>query len=366
MWSKDGKQLLESNDRRLKLNLAGNRCQLEMLSIAPSDSGRYKCEYRGQDKRQHVTECSVTVLNKLLSPKPDSIHVTSQGHYANIHWSETGFRCSYEVTYWLQSNSKETFTKITNDNNLNINELIPGEIYRLTVRSVPDSDADLSYIESDPVPLDGYAFISNPNPPIVTSIQKISPNQVEFRWEKPEHSITANVSVTIEDTNIKHMPKPAVTISDEYCTVLVKNIFPFIPYKFEIWFLFKDIKSESTEIREFCKVPYQIKIEEKTETSLSVLRDWANAQWTDDMFVTQYSVVCVEPGSDWEQNVTQYYPDQVKRACGGRIKNLKPDTKYEIRFIPLDCTSKPLLEKVTSINIRTENPLFKPTDLEVN
>ena len=367
LWSKDGKQLLESNDRRLKLNLAGNRCQLEMLSIAPSDSGRYKCEYKGQDKRQHVTECSVTVLNKLLSPKRDSIHVNSECHSANIHWSETGFRCSYKVTYWLQSNSKETLSKLTKDNNLTICELIPGEIYRLKVRSVPDSEADLSYIESDPVPLDGYAFNSKPNPPIVTSITQISPNQVEFQWEKPQHSMTGNVSVTSKDTSIKHLPKPAVTVSDEYCTALVKNIFPFIAYKFKVWFLFGDIKSESIEIREFCKVPYQIEIEEKTETSLGVVWDWAAAKWTDDMFVTKYSVVCVEPGSDWEQKVTQNFPFHDKHACGGMVKNLKPDTQYEIRFIPLDFTSRPLFEKVTSINVRTENPLFeKPTDINVN
>ena len=362
LWSKDGKQLLESNDRRLKLNLAGNRCQLEMLSIAPSDSGRYKCEYKGEDKRQHVTECSVTVLNKLLSPKPDSIHVNSECYSANVYWLATGLRCSYEVEYWLQSNYIKTFSKITKDNNLTICELIPGEMYRLTVRSVPGSDADLSYIESDPVPLDGFVFNTKPNPPIVTSIQKVSPNQVEFRWEKPKHSMVGNVSVTAEDTNIKHLPKPAVTISDEYCTALVKNIFPFIAYKFKVWFLFGDIKSESTEIREFCKVPYQIEIEEKTETTLAVVWDWAAAKWTDDVFVTGYNIECVNQDSDSGHQVIQ----RCHLSTSHLMRNLKPDTEYEIRFIPLDCSSRPLLDKVKSIKVRTEETYFKPTDIEVS
>ena len=64
--------------------------------------------------------------------------------------------------------------------------------------------------------------------------------------------------------------------------------------------------------------------------------------------------------------MTQYCPDHAKHACGSRIKNLKPDTEYEIRFIPLDCASRPLLEKVTSINVCTEKSFFKPTDIEVN
>ena len=89
-----------------------------------------------------------------------------------------------------------------------------------------------------------------------------------------------------------------ILMGDKYCTALVKNIFPLIPYTFKLWFLFGDIKSESIEIREFCKVPYQIEIEEKTETGLDVVWDWARAQWTDEKFVTKYHVVC---DSDWAQ-----------------------------------------------------------------
>ena len=47
-------------------------------------------------------------------------------------------------------------------------------------------------------------------------------------------------------------------------------------------------------------------------------------------------------------------------------KNLKPDTEYKIRFIPLDSASRPLLEKVTSISVRTEKSFCKPADIEVN
>ena len=364
LWSKDGQQL-ESKDR-LKFTHDGASCQLEILNTVATDKGRYKCEYMGLDKRQHITECSVVVFIKLQPPLNIQVIKTSYNS-ADIHWSKANNPCNlqsssyYKVNYWLQSNVKETFSKRTNDNELTIDGLIPGEIYKLTVTCEPDSDTDPLYIESDPVPSGSYTFYTKPNPPVVTSIQKITPNQLEFRWQKPKKNMKFNISVALSRTGNTgysgpYLPEPAVTVSDDSCTARVKNIFPFMIYTYKYRFMFGDQKSEEIKIWELCFAPCSMQIKEKTETTVTVGWEWVRSNY--DVFVTGYTIECEAQGSG--QKVSQGIRHDVT-AC--KIQNLRPDSEYEIRLIPLDCKSRPLpMKNGRSLKV---SRLLKPADLEV-
>ena len=365
MWSKDGEQL-ESKDR-LKLTNDGGRCQLQILNTVNTDDGRYKCEYMGLDKRKHITECSVVMLDKLKPPW--SVWVENSYCYsADICWSKTfSPQCSYEVKYWLQSNENEVFSRLSKDIRLTINDLTPGEMYKLTVSCVPNSDTDPLYRESDAVPSEGCTFYTKPNPPAVTSIKKIYPDQVELRWEKPKHNMRFNVGVTAEASRFKRLPKPVVAdVSDDSCTALVKNIFPFINYSFEVWFLFENQASERKTFLELCAAPCYIHIKDKTKNSVTVGWNWMRVK--NDVFVTGYNIECIPQETDHGQIITLQSirkPLDAQNCWGKELQNLKPDTEYEIRFTPLDCMSKPLSQNVKTIKVRTNSILLKPTDIEI-
>ena len=366
-WYKDDKRL-KSKDR-VKLKHSKDSSQMQILNTVMADTGRYRCEYKDPDERQHITECSIIVVKKLIPPRNVFVEdICCQSVTINVSTAWQNPKCNYRVKVWMQSNLEETFSKFCNQPRLRVDGLIPGETYKLTVVCVPDSDTDPLYIESDPTPLDGYTFNTKPNPPVVTTIQKISPHEVKLKWNKPKNSMKCSIDVRYDHTGSWHLHKPAVNLSNASCTALVKNIFPLVEYEFGLSFWFGDIKSESLDIREFLALCC-IRIGEKRETTVTLNWEWTRANWTDGMLVAGYDIECIPQSGDKQNELTQHFKISKQFQTSVKINMLEPDTEYVVRFVPVDCMSRPLAissknEHVKEINVRTAKS-FEPRGIEV-
>ena len=149
-WFKDGRRL-EMTERHT-VCLEDNKPKMRIVKTTIKDSGRYKCEYTGLDDRIHIMECSVLIF----PDPPKDVDVTDINNTsAVVKWSapDNNLPYVYNVYYWPESDFQQEILKQDLDvTSYTIENLNPGETYRVSVTSIPHEKLKTEDSESDPEP----------------------------------------------------------------------------------------------------------------------------------------------------------------------------------------------------------------------